>query len=62
MPPTSDHPASLFYKYPKPLAVGEVDLRFSLPTSHLAAFGLNLFSAANLGISEFALLRVGQDF
>ena len=57
---TSNHPILFTHKYPEPLAFREEDLRLVLLSPHLVALQINPFSAANLGISAFGLLRVGQ--
>lgn len=59
-PNTSNHSVLFTHQYPKFLAFGEVDLRLVLLTPHLTDFQVNLFSAANLDISPFGLLCVGQ--
>ena len=48
-------PASLSWKYRKPLAFGEENIRSVLPSPHLAALWLNPFFAANLGMLQFWL-------
>ena len=51
---------SLSRKYPEPLVLGEADLRLILLSPCLTALQMNPVFAANLGISEFGLLPVGQ--
>ena len=58
--PHTPHASALSSEYPGPLAFGEVDLRFVLLSPCLAASWTNPFSAANLSISEFGLLHIGQ--